>query len=79
MIDIWDLVKFIMCTLVSRLNMTFYILTKGSQSLGTRVHMTILTISDICGSLGKNRLTVLELQTIPVSSIPNPNTSAFVP
>ena len=41
----WDLVKFVTCTLVSRLQMTFYILTKGIQSLETRVHMTNLTRS----------------------------------
>ena len=36
--DLWDLVKFDMGTLVSRVHLTFYILTKGymvSGNLGT--------------------------------------------
>ena len=36
----WDLVKFVMCTFVSRVDMTFYILKKGTQSMKTWVDMT---------------------------------------
>ena len=42
-----DLVMFIMCILVSRVHMTFYVHTKGSIFLETRDHMAILTRSKI--------------------------------
>ena len=44
---ILDLVKFVMCPLVSWVHMTFYILTKGKESLEPRVHMTNFTRSVI--------------------------------
>ena len=34
LVEDWDVIKFVMCTLVSRAHMTFYILTKWYTFLG---------------------------------------------
>ena len=49
MLEGWDLVKFVMCTLISRVNMTFYIYTvPGNQDT-----------HDILNQIQKKRLTHL--------------------
>ena len=47
-----DLVRFVMCTLVSRVNMMFYTLIKGYTVTGNRLHMTNLTRSKNCCQRG---------------------------